>query len=343
MKKLLFIFLICCTIKKLSAQEAYLTKSLSAEMVKQVEAVTSGGNISVASVPSSEARIEVFAKPSGKNGGAGVSKEEIKRRMDENYDLTIQVAANKLTAIARSKKKNGNNGKDELSISFKIFVNKNVATQLTTSGGNIELKSISGEQQFTTSGGNLTVDQVTGKLKGKTSGGNIQVNNSSDVLELMTSGGDIEANNCTGQIKLTTSGGNIELMNLNGKVEASTSGGDIKANDVKGELASQTSGGNILLSGMACDLTASTSGGDIKVSVKESKKIIKLSNSGGKIELQLPAGKGYNLDLAADKINTGNLNNFSGSLTEDKVNGKLNGGGTQVTAKTSGKINLTFK
>ncbi len=348
MKKILLIFLVSCMGITLMAQhdmdrEPFLTKSLAGQTVKNVEVETSGGNISVESAAIQQTRIEVFAWPSGSKKNAVVSKEEIQKTMDEFYDLKIDISNNKVTAIAKSKSKNWNR-KNSLSISFKVFVSTNVSTHLTTSGGNIDIRDLSGEQRITTSGGNLNIDKVKGKLKGTTSGGNIKVKGSDDNIDLTTSGGNIEANNCTGGIKLVTSGGSIMLANLDGNVDATTSGGDVQANTISGELQAHTSGGNIDMADLSCSLETGTSGGNIKVAIKEPGKFIKIKNSSGKIELQLPAGKGYDLDLSANKIKTDNLVNFNGRAGDDEIDGKLNGGGTQVTAKASGgKIILTLK
>ncbi len=345
MKKISLILLVSIIGNTIMAQEkpAFLTKSLSAETVKLVEVETSGGNISVESVPAGDARVEVFIWPSGKNKNATVSKDDIQKRLDELYDLKISVADNKLTAIAKPKTKN-QYWKNGLSISFKVFVTENVATRLTTSGGNIDLRSITGEQKITTSGGNLTIDRVKGKLKGATSGGNIHVKNSDDEINLTTSGGNIEANNCRGQIKLITSGGSIMLVSMDGKVDAVTSGGDVRANSIKGDLETSTSGGNIDLTALACNLSTATSGGNIKVDIVQPGKFVKIKNSGGKIDLRLPAYSGYDLDLSGEKINTDNLKNFSGKVADDEITGKLNGGGTQVTVNAGGgKVSLTMK
>ena len=342
MKKLLMILSVICSSNMLIAQEAFLIKNFKGDAVKEVESTTSGGNISVESTSADQQRVEVFIWPSNRNKGS-LSKEEIQKRLDELYDLTVEVAGSKLTAVAKPKQRNMN-WKNGLSISFKIFVNKEVATELTTSGGNIDLRAISGVQKITTSGGNLTVDNVKGKLKGVTSGGNIEVKDSDEDIDLATSGGNIDANNCTGKIKLSTSGGNVFLVNLSGDVAVTTSGGDVRANEISGDLDAHTSGGNVDLANLACNLTAGTSGGDVKVAIKEPGKFVKLSNSGGKIELQLPAGKGYDLDLSADKIKTDTLVNFSGKVEDDELKGTLNGGGTKVTANAGGnKIVLTFK
>ena len=93
MKKIMFILLATCIGSNLMAQndkgrEPFLTKSLSGQSVKNVEAETSGGNISVQSVSGGEARVEVFIWPSNRNKGTTLSKAEIQERLDELYDLS---------------------------------------------------------------------------------------------------------------------------------------------------------------------------------------------------------------------------------------------------------------
>jgi hypothetical protein len=325
-----------------SEKEPYLTKSLSNEAVKKVSMETTGGNISVLSAGSSDSRLEVYVQSNnGKN--SSLSKDEIKKRMEELYDLEISVSDNKLTAKAEPKHKNMD-WKRSLSISFKAYVPSSVSTDLSTSGGNITLKGISGTQNFTTSGGNLNIEDVSGKIKGRTSGGNLNLRNLKDDIDLTTSGGNVDADNCTGNIKLTTSGGSLNLKDLKGHINASTSGGNVRGTDIGGELIANTSGGSIVLKELTCSLETSTSGGNIDVSIKEFGEYCKISNSGGNIDLSIPKNKGADLKLSAEKIKTSGLENFSGTKDDDSIKGKLNGGGVPVTVSTgSGNIYLTLK
>ena len=92
------------------------------------------------------------------------------------------------------------------------------------------------------------------------------------------------------------------------------------------------------------ELIASTSGGSIDVAINTLGKYVKISNSGGNINLQLPANKGLDLQLRGNRVKAGTLNNFSGSVEEDDVNGKMNGGGTPVKVSAgSGTVYLSFK
>lgn len=319
-----------------------IVQSLAGSDIKNIEAETSGGNIAVTGVAAAEAKLEVYAVPNNSKANS-LSEEEIKQKMTNDYEIKIDVSNNKLTVIAKPKNKNMN-WKKALSISFRMYVPANVSTDLSTSGGNIDLKNLNGNEKFSTSGGNLAIYDVAGKIDGTTSGGNITIENSKDDIELVTSGGNIDAKNCNGKLKLTTSGGNVNLTALKGNIKANTSGGNVSGDEIEGELNTATSGGNVQLSRLSCSVEASTSGGDINVSVIKLGQYVRLTNSGGNVTLDLPQNSSVDLHLSADKIKTGKLENFSGKLEEEKVEGKLNGGGTSVIVRADGgKINLGFK
>lgn len=341
-KSLLFLAFVAWQVSVLaqdnSKKEPYLTKSLSTESIKDVQVETSGGSISVSGVTSSP-RVEVYING---NNNKNLTKEEIQQRLNELYDLNISVASNKLSAIAKQKKEI-KDWKKALSISFKVFVPKNVSTDLSTSGGSIHLDNLAGKQNFSTSGGSLDIDNVSGNIDGRTSGGSIHVQNSTDDIELSTSGGSIDAKNCQGKLRLETSGGSLDLDDLKGEIKATTSGGSVHGNNIEGELITHTSGGSIHLNDMACSLEASTSGGGMDVDIKNLGKYVKLSNSGGNISLSLPKNKGLDLDLSGRIAGT-HFENFNGKIDENEVNGKLNGGGVPVKVDAgSGRISLALK
>lgn len=288
----------------------------------------------------SEARIEVYVSPNG--SASSLTKEEIKQRLDERYDVEITAANGRLTAVAKSKERI-KDWKKALNIAYKIYVPQAVSTDLATSGGSIRLENLSGTQKFSTSGGSLHIEGLSGKIDGRTSGGSIQLRNSKDDIQLSTSGGSINADHCSGTLQLSTSGGSLTLENLDGNVTAKTSGGSVHADNVKGGLVAATSGGNVKLNNIAGNVEAETSGGGIEATVSEAATSVKLRNEGGNVRLQLPANKGFDLDLRADKINV-QLANFTGRADENTVKGKLKEGGTVIDVRTSGgKINLDFK
>jgi DUF4097 and DUF4098 domain-containing protein YvlB len=347
MKKYLILSAIALTLMatKARSQEVktpYLTKSFSSANINSVVSETSGGNISVTAVNPSESRVEVFVTQNGKWSNK-LSDNELKSKVAEDYDLDVSVNNGTLTATAKSKH-TIINWKKSLSFSFKIYVPQKISTQLKTSGGNIDLTGISGDQDFKTSGGNLSLNSVSGNIKGKTSGGNISLKNCKNDLVLSTSGGNILAENSEGNIHLSTSGGNVQLTGLKGNIDASTSGGNVEGETIEGELSAHTSGGNVSLQKMSCSVKASTSGGNMDVSILRPGKYVTLHNSSGQVRLVLPKNTGMDLKLNASKITTQNLENFSGTNSKTEINGTVNGGGIPVTVEDGGgKIDVVFE
>ena len=341
MKRLIVVLACGLPFISLNAQSPYLQKSFPRESVHQLQAETSGGNLSVAGEASGEARVEMYVHPNNGRDGS-VSKEEIQRRLDE-FDVIIGVEGGVLKATAK-RKKDHNNWNKTVSISFVIVVPSTVSSSLKTSGGNIEIKGLSGTEDFRTSGGNISVAQMSGKITGRTSGGNVTVVDSKDNIDLQTSGGNMSAERCEGTIRLATSGGNMHLRSVKGNIRATTSGGQVEGNDITGELQAKTSGGNINFDNMSGSLAASTSGGNIHVALTDPGKFVDLSNSGGDITLDIPQGKGLDLNISGEQVHSTSMNNFKGDLDKHHINGTLNGGGIPVKIDGSGgSVHLNFK
>jgi len=339
----LLVALACSTTTALAQDDSrtpYLTKSLASDAINRVVVNTSAGGILVSGRSGEAARVEVYIKG---NNGRDLSKEEIKKRLDEDYDLSVSVSGHEVRAIAKSKH-NFSDWKRQMSISFKIYVPEQTSTDLRTSGGGINLDNLKGNESFTTSGGGLNIDRLNGVVRGETSGGGISVSNSGNDINLETSGGGIIAKNCTGKIRLETSGGGLTLDNLNGNINANTSGGGIHGNSITGELNTSTSGGGIDLKQMDCSLSASTSGGSLNAQIKRVGKYLKLEASSGNINLELPLKQGLNLDLRGNRVQpTDKINSFNGEWEKDHVKGSVNGGGAPVTAEaSSGNVNVRF-
>ncbi|WP_295677110.1 DUF4097 family beta strand repeat-containing protein [uncultured Mucilaginibacter sp.] len=319
----------------------YETKSLANDAIKNVYVKTSGGSITVSGAPREAARVEIYVHG---NNNSDLTREEIKKRLEADYQLEVSVSNNEVHAFAKRKHEGGFNWdwRRQLSISFKIYVPKAVNTHLETSGGSIHLDNLSGNENFSTSGGSLHLNALAGIIKGETSGGSIEVSNSADDINLETSGGSIKAMDCHGKIRLETSGGSLHLQDLKGEIHAETSGGSIHADNIEGELITGTSGGSVDLTRMACSLQAETSGGSMNVDMARIGKYVKLDVSGGHVTLRLPAKQGLDLNLSANRISKPDLSGFSGEWEKDHVRGKLNGGGIPVNVDASGHLDISF-
>src|SRR5579885_2575520 len=94
MKKLLFFLSfvsVTALVKAQSDKEPYLTQTLSKETIKQIHVETSGGSIAVSGSYTGDARIEMYVTA---NNITGISNDELKRRLEENYVVKINVADN---------------------------------------------------------------------------------------------------------------------------------------------------------------------------------------------------------------------------------------------------------
>lgn len=324
-----------------SEHPPFMTKTFPRGSVKSIEAQTSGGNISVEGIASGDARVEVYVWADRRED---LSKDEIQKRLQDQYDLEVAMEGDKLVAVAKQKTGWQNSWRRGLSISFRIYTPEAVGSHVRTSGGNVSMKNLSGSQDFQTSGGNLDIDHLTGTIVGRTSGGNVTVLDSHDDIDLQTSGGNMHAEECQGKIHLETSGGNVVLRSIKGTISAGTSGGQVEGGKIDGELRAHTSGGNIDLDDVSASLAASTSGGNIHVDLLSPGKYVDLSNSGGDISLQLPQGQGMDLRISADHVHTSSMSNFRGDVDQHHINGSLNGGGVPVKVDGGGgEVHLSFK
>lgn len=317
----------------------YTTQSLANDAISSVMVRTSAGGIHVSGENGQSPRIEVYIQG---NNGQQLTKDEIKKRLDEDYDMSITVNNHELQAIVKNKHEDMDWHR-QMSISFKIYVPQQVATDLKTSGGGIHLDNLKGNENFSTSGGGLDINSVNGMIRGNTSGGGIHVENSGNDIDLSTSGGGITADNCNGEIRLRTSGGGLELRDLKGNIHATTSGGGVRGENIEGELVTSSSGGGIDLREMNCSLDAHTSAGSLTAQMKQVGKYLRLGTSAGNIDLELPAKQGLDLDLNADRISQHQFEGFKGDFDERHVHGTVNGGGVSVDANAnSGSIYVKF-
>jgi len=93
MKTYLTLFIVACQSVVALAQDnenktPYLTKSLAGDAISSVIVSTSAGGIMVSGRSDEAARIEVYIQG---NNGHELSNEEIKKRLDEDYDMNIAV------------------------------------------------------------------------------------------------------------------------------------------------------------------------------------------------------------------------------------------------------------
>jgi DUF4097 and DUF4098 domain-containing protein YvlB len=171
-----------------------------------------------------------------------------------------------------------------------------------------------------------------------TSGGDIMVGQVRGNNKLRTSGGDVWVKNTDGVLKISTSGGEINLDSNSGELNVSTSGGDIKAREFKGNISASTSGGDIYLKGSDSKIYAETSGGDIRLDYTGENRGIDLETSGGDIQIKLPAdfNASANMHTSGGDIECDLTANNAKRISSSRFEADLNNGGANLSAKTSG-------
>ena len=312
-------------------------KTLAFTGITLVRAQTSGGGLTVEGGSGPGVKVELFIR--GNNGNGSLSKEEIEDRL-KDYDISIRQEGSTVVATAKQRGSFGWNWKRGLSISFKFTTPRNMATNISTSGGSIRMSHLVGKQRFETSGGSISLADLKGDIEGNTSGGGIKLTECHDRVAVETSGGSIEASNPSGNLKMHTSGGGIRITNLNGMINVETSGGSITGEKIDGELKAGTSGGGIRIRDMAGSIDAETSAGSVEVNFTRVDKYVKLETSAGSVRVQMPMDKGLSLDLSGSHVSAP-LSNFSGSAERDRIVGKTNGGGIPVVlSATAGSVSI---
>lgn len=315
---------------EMAERETSFVKEYKVSKPASLDIFTSGGNIEISGTENEIIEVAFVVSRRGRV-----------------YDITLE----QLNEIADVEITNSDSGlsisvKDivyrGLSVGFIIKTPYETSANLNTSGGNIDVEDLIGNQIINTSGGNLYFNRLSGRIEANTSGGNIKISHSIAEFDASTSGGNISINDIKGKVDVSTSGGNIEANGLEPEINAHTSGGNIHISDVKGSTSVGTSGGSISLVQLSGSASAHTSGGSINASMIELTGDLVLETSGGGIDATIPSGMGLDLDLSGDHINT-KLDNFSGTAKKQRINGQINGGGKLIRLSTSGgSVNLNY-
>ncbi|MCK4259745.1 MAG: DUF4097 family beta strand repeat protein [Halanaerobiales bacterium] len=198
-----------------------------------------------------------------------------------------------------------------MGVDFKIILPRETQVVIDTNNGSIKVNGLQNKLILTTSNGSIKVDEYQGNLIAKSSNGSISVNKIEGNLNLHTSNGRIVIENVLGEINAETSNGSIRV-----DTEFLVSNADLA-----------TSNGRITFKGKM------DRAGDYK---------FKSSNSS--MELWIDPILGY--DLFA-KTSNGKIQfdfpiTFIGTNEAKYMEGKFNGGGIDLTVRTSNG-NIYFK
>jgi hypothetical protein len=140
-------------------------------------------------------------------------------------------------------------------------------------------------------------------------------------------------------LNLHTGDGAIRVQDVNGNLRFETGDGNVEAHSISGQINADTHDGHVRLRGRFDALDLHTGDGNIEVDAEAGSKIASLwtlRSGDGRIDLRLPS------DFAADlDAHTGDGHvsldfpvTVSGSLKQNSIRGKMNGGGGSLELRT---------
>jgi len=214
--------------------------------------------------------------------------------------------------------KRGDDGWNNVSISYDITVPAN--TRVTARSGS----------------GDLEVADVAGPLDMSTGSGDIRVGRIKDAVAAHTGSGDISVD-AAGSARTSTGSGNVRVAAVRGDLDARSGSGDISATQQgTGSAEVSTGSGDVDLSGATGPLHVRASSGDITVQGAPSADW-DLSASSGSVRVRLPSKGGVDLDLRSNSghIETSVPVTVTGSQSRRELKGQLRGGGPRLQVSTS--------
>ncbi|MBN2572295.1 MAG: hypothetical protein JXA68_09215 [Ignavibacteriales bacterium] len=208
--------------------------------------------------------------------------------------------------------------------------------KLKTMGGDIKLGQLkNGLADVTTMGGDINIKGVGSSITAKTYGGDIEVGNIGGDATVTTFGGDIKLGTVTGNAKVDTYGGDISLKSASGKIFADTKGGDITLKNISGVVDAKTAGGDIYVEIISLGKDKSnikTSAGDITLYISSNIK----ATIEAEIKIKGKRDKEDELKIFSE-FSTSNYNiDESGKKITATYN--LNGGGKKIFLNTTNSI-----
>jgi len=140
-------------------------------------------------------------------------------------------------------------------------------------------------------------------------------------------------------LNLHTKDGNVEVSGVQGSAHINSGDGNMDLRDLGGELIASTGDGNIRAEGRFELLDLHTGDGNITADANQGSRISStwaLRTGDGNIELRLPSDAHADLDAHTGdgKVRVDFTVETSGSLSENTIRGKMNGGGPTLELRT---------
>jgi DUF4097 and DUF4098 domain-containing protein YvlB len=165
-------------------------------------------------------------------------------------------------------------------------------------------------------------------------------------LTVETGDGSVESEGVQGRLEIRTGDGHISVQGAQGEIRLRTGDGHIEARGVDGALDATTGDGHISVEGRFDVLNIKTGDGSVEARIGAGSKMKEgwsISTGDGRVDAEFPEGFQANLDAKTrdGRISTDLPLTVEGEISKSSVQGKLNGGGPQLTIRTGdGSVRL---
>lgn len=149
-----------------------------------------------------------------------------------------------------------------------------------------------------------------------------------------------------GNVNLRTGDGRIDVAGLKGEMDLHSGDGSERINDVDGKLHATTGDGSIEANGRFDALELKSGDGHVDVRASDGSQLAggwRLETGDGSVSLRIPGSLSADVDL---HTSDGHIDlempvSAEGTIRQNEVHGKLNGGGSLLTIRTGdGSIHL---
>lgn len=305
----------------LAGAENVINKSFQVQPGGKLIVELDRGSIEVATAEFGTVNVEIARKAGGSQSQAEEILKDHVVTIGQNGD-TVEVSG-KYTGPKSSGWFGWFRRAPDLKVTCRVTVPRKFDVDLKTAGGSIGVAGLTGKSEAHTSGGSIKFEKMEGPILARTSGGSITIATCRGPVDVSTSGGSLRFSHIDGDLTGHTSGGSIHADDLVGRCVVKTSGGSIEVSDVKGQVEAGTSGGGVsvrLLEQPTGDCSFTTSGGSITVALPADVAVnIDASTSGGRVSTDFPV-----------------VSVVQGEQKKNEIQGKINGGGPLIVARTSG-------
>jgi hypothetical protein len=149
-------------------------------------------------------------------------------------------------------------------------------------------------------------------------------------------GGSLKLKNVDGAVTAKTEGGSLRVGDVGRDLEAKAEGGSIDAGRVNGRVVVLAEGGSVSIKEASDSIDAKAEGGSVAAYIsKQPRGDSKLIAEAGNVELRLPESIAINIDASCSAGRLSSDFSLNGHQDEERLRGKINGGGPLVMVRAS--------